>query len=301
MGSIRTTPSGRWQARYRDRNGRLRSKTFGTKGEARRFLERTGTSMQRGDWVDPRLGRMSFSAWASEWERTTVDLRPTTRELYLYILRTFLLPTFGAMRMARITPLDVRAWLAELTASGISEASAHRAFRLLRRIMNVAVQSEVIARSPCTGVRPRPVPRNEMRFCTPAEVAELAAAVDPWYRCLVLTAAYTGLRWGELAGLKRKRVDLLHRTLTVTEQLTELGGQLRFAAPKTDAGRRRVKLSPFLVELLDDQLNSRAQPGRDGLIFPTKEGEPSDATTSDGHTGSQRYGVPASSACASMT
>lgn len=48
MGSIRNVPSGRWQARYRDRNRRLRSKTFATKGEARRFLERTGTSMQRG-------------------------------------------------------------------------------------------------------------------------------------------------------------------------------------------------------------------------------------------------------------
>lgn len=89
----------------------------------------------------------------------------------------------------------------------------------------------------------------------------------------MLTAAYTGLRWGELAGLKRKRVDLLHRVLTVTEQLTELNGDLRFAAPKTDAGRRRVKLSPFLVEQLQGQLDERAQPGPDGLVFVTKEAE----------------------------
>lgn len=273
MGSIRNAPSGRWQARYRDRQGRLRSKTFATKGEARRFLERTGTSMQRGDWVDPRLGRISFSAWATEWERTTVDLRPTTVDLYQYILRSFLLPTFGPVPMGRIAPLEVRAWLADLAASAVSAASAHRAFRLLRRIMNVAVQSEVIARSPCTGVRPPQVPRNEMRFCTPEEVADLAEVVDPDYRCLVLTAAYTGLRWGELAGLKRKRVDLLHRALTVTEQLTELNGDLRFAAPKSDAGRRRVKLSPFLLEQLQGQLDERALPGPDGLVFVTKEGE----------------------------
>lgn len=229
--------------------------------------------MQRGDWVDPRLGRITFAAWATEWERTTVDLRPTTVHLYLYILRSFLLPTFGPMPMAKIAPLDVRAWLAGLAASDVSTASAHRAFRLLRRIMNVAVQSEVIARSPCTGVRPPPVPRNEMRFCTPEEVADLADAVDPFYRCLVLTAAYTGLRWGELVGLKRKRVDLTNGTITVTEQLTELNGNLRFAQPKTDAGRRRVKLSPFLVETLEEQLRERAQPGSSGLVFVTKEAD----------------------------
>ncbi len=140
--------------------------------------------------------------------------------------------------------------------------------------MNVAVQSEVIARSPCSGVKPPEVRRNEMRFCSPGQVADLAESIDPWHRHLVLTAAYTGLRWGELVGLKRKRIDLLHRDLTVTEQMTELNGELRFAAPKTDAGRRKVKLSPFLVQLLEDQLATRTQPGADGLVFTTKDGEP---------------------------
>ncbi len=74
-------------------------------------------------------------------------------------------------------------------------------------------------------------------------------------------------------GLKRKRIDLLHRDLTVTEQMTELNGELRFAAPKTDAGRRKVKLSPFLVQFLEDQLATRTQPGAEGLVFTTKDGE----------------------------
>jgi len=274
VASTRRTPSGRWQARYRDPQGHLRGKTFATKADARRFLERVGTSMQGGDWVDPRLGKMTFSTWAKEWERTTVDLRPSTLDLYSYIQRTYLAPTFGAMPMARIGALDVRAWLAEMSASDMSAASVHRAFRLLRRIMNVAVQSGVIARSPCVGVRPPSVPRNEMQFCSPEQVVDLAASIDPWYRCMVLTAAYTGLRWGELAGLKRRRVDLLHRELSVLEQLSELNGTLRFAPPKTEAGRRKIRLSPFLVDLLDEQLATRSQSGLDGLVFVTKESEP---------------------------
>lgn len=271
MSSIRKTAAGRWQARFRDPLGQQRGKTFRTKAEATRFLERTGNSLQRGDWVDPVLGQQIFAEWAEVWERTAVDLRPTTRDLYGYILRTYLTPTFGPMSLGRIQPLDVRVWLAELNSTDLNAASVNRAFRLLRRIMNVAVQSGVIVKSPCSGVRPPSVPRNEMMFCSAEQVADLAAAIDPWYRCLVLTAAYTGLRWGELAGLKRQKVDLLHKELTVWEQMTELNGQISFGPPKTDAGRRKIRLSNFLVDLLHGQLAERAQPGLDGLVFVTKE------------------------------
>lgn len=274
MASIRKTESGRWQARYRDPLGQQRGKTFRTKAEASRFLERTGTSLQRGDWVDPVLGRQTFAEWAHDWQRTAVDLRPTTKDLYGYILRTYLLPTFGPMLMSRIQSLDVRAWLADLSTTELGTASVNRAFRLMRRIMNVAVQSGVIAKSPCAGVRPPAAPRNEMMFCSAEQVETLADEIDPWYRCLVMTAAYTGLRWGELAGLKRLRVDLLHKELTVLEQLTELNGQVSSAPPKTEAGRRKIRLPNFLVRLLEDQLAERSQPGLDGLVFVTKEMDP---------------------------
>jgi len=168
VASTRRTPSGRWQARYRDPQGHLRGKTFATKADARRVLERVGTSMQAGDWVDPRLGKMTFSAWAQEWERTTVDLRPSTLDLYSYIQRTYLAPTFGAMPIARIGALDIRAWLAELNASDMSAASVHRAFRLLRRIMNVAVQSGVIASPPASASGRPPYPATRCSSVHPS-------------------------------------------------------------------------------------------------------------------------------------
>jgi integrase len=75
-----------------------------------------------------------------------------------------------------------------------------------------------------------------MRFATVAEVAALADAIPPRFRALVLVAAYTGLRWGELAGLRVKRVDLLHRQITVAEQLLEVRGQLASAHPRPAPG-----------------------------------------------------------------
>lgn len=80
MSSIEKQGNGRYRARYRDINGRSRSQTFGTKGEARRYLDRNSTDMQRGEWVDPALRRIQFDAWANTWWDTTRKLRPATRD-----------------------------------------------------------------------------------------------------------------------------------------------------------------------------------------------------------------------------
>jgi hypothetical protein len=80
MSSIEKQGNGRYRARYRDINGRSRSQTFSTKGEARRYLDRNSTDMQRGEWVDPALRRIQFDAWANTWWDTTRKLRPATRD-----------------------------------------------------------------------------------------------------------------------------------------------------------------------------------------------------------------------------
>ena len=89
---------------------------------------------------------------------------------------------------------------------------------------------------------------------------------------LVLLAAFGGLRWGELTGLRRRRVDLLHRTVTVAEILTEVNGRLDLGPPKTEAGRRTVVFSAFLVDELANHLEQRGEPGPEGLMFPAPEG-----------------------------
>jgi integrase len=84
----------------------------------------------------------------------------------------------------------------------------------------------------------------------------------------VLVAAYTGLRWGELAGLRVQRVDLLHRRITVAEQLTETRGAFAFAPPKTAARLCVVTLPQVAATALAEHLAAYAEPGPDGLVFP---------------------------------
>lgn len=140
--------------------------------------------------------------------------------------------------------------------------------------MEAAVDAGLILRSPCRvkGAATERLP--EMQAATPEEVAAITANVEPRWQALILMAAYSGLRWGELAGLRQKHLDPLHKKVRAVEQLLEINGHLMFAPPKTSARVRTVALPPFLAEVLVEYVARYSQPGPDGLVFVMLEGTP---------------------------
>lgn len=194
FGSIRKLPSGRWQARYAGPDGQqVRApSTFGTKGDAGRWLDGIRTDMDRGRWIDPIAGQVPLDTFARTWLRDR-PLRPRTRELYEGLLRLHILPTLGAIGLARLTPPKIRAWYADLTRGRYPGAStAAKAYRLLRTICATAVTDGLIAANPCDidgAGRERP---DERPVATVAEVCALADAVGPEHR---LVGAPRLLRW----------------------------------------------------------------------------------------------------------
>jgi hypothetical protein len=129
-----------------------------------------------------------------------------------------------------------------------------KAYQLLGRAMTAAVNADMVPRSPCRAVRLPKVEREEMRFLNPAEWPRLADVIDSRYRTLVLLGAYGGCGSGELAGLRRRRVDLLRGTVDVAEIVVEVRGELYMGPPKTRAGRRIVILPRSVVEELAEHL-----------------------------------------------
>jgi integrase len=274
FGSLRRLSSGRWQIRYRDLSGVLHTgpTTFTSKADAARYLATVEADLHRGLWADPKLGRITLAEWAKRWHATTTNLRPTTRDLYAYLLRRFLLPTFGKASLSSIDVLAVRSWLAQLQDQGVSTSTRAKAYRLLSRILGAAVEAGYLPRNPCAVKGAGQERAPEMRFATVTQVAALADAIGPRYRALVLVAAYGGLRWGELVGLRVKRVDLLHGRVTVAEQVAEVNGRLIPGPPKTEAGRRTVTLPAVAAIALGEHLAELAEPVPDGLVFPAPEG-----------------------------
>ena len=93
-----------------------------------------------------------------------------------------------------------------------------------------------------------------MRFCTPAEVLALAAAIEPRYRALIVFDAFCGLRLSELAGLQRQFLDLDAGTVRVVHNAVEVRGEIVWGSPKTKAGRRTIPVPHTIVELLRGHL-----------------------------------------------
>src|SRR4029453_2469856 len=114
--------------------------------------------------------------------------------------------------------------------------TVQKAYQLLGKIMGAAVDAGMLAQSPCRGGGPPQGGGGGRARPAPAGVAALAPGIGRRYRALVLVGAYGGLRIGELAGLRRRRVDLLRGTVEVAEILTEVRGELFIGPPKTRAG-----------------------------------------------------------------
>jgi len=277
FGSVRRLPSGRWQARYWDAAGNRvgAPTTFATKGDAQRWLSAAETDQSRGDWHDPRLGDVPFREWADRWMVTKAPtLGPATQDLYRHLLRKHVVPRFGSMAVGRITAAEVQAWLADLHRSELSPNTVAKAYRCLSGAMDGAVDAGLIARSPCTLKGAGTERHAEMQIATPEQVAELAAAVGPRWEALVFAAAYTGLRWGELAGLRRCDVDLERNLLTVARKLGEVNGMLSFSPPKTAAGKRTIGMPSFVARSLAVHIDLYALPSAEGLVFPSADGQP---------------------------
>lgn len=272
------TGESRYEVRLRGLDGKERSRTFRTRKEAERYERAQQTAVDQGLWVDPRSGRVTLSSWSAEWQRTVVHLRPTTRRIYDANLRNHILPVLGDIEIGKLTPSTLRSWLSGLTTKvgghgkPLALGSVAQAYRTLNRVLSAAVDNELLGRNPLRGVKAPRVEVEPMRFLSHDEVATLAAAIDPRYRALVLVAAYSGLRAGELGALRRKHVDLLHRTITVVEQVQAISGHHVVSPPKSAASRRSVALPGVVTAALEVHLSAYADPGPEGLLFPAPEG-----------------------------
>jgi len=277
FGSVRKLASGRWQASYWHEGGRHTAPdTFHAKTEANRWLSTVDADLARGGWVDPRAGRITLAQYSESWLSLRTDLRPRTRELYESLLRLHLLPSLGGYALARLSPSIVRKWFAEVSSKqGPGAATAARSYRLLRTILNTAVTDEILVKNPCqvrgAGTEHSP----ERPVASTAQVHALADAITPRFRMCVLLAAYCSLRRGELLGLQRGDLDLLHGTLWVRRAIVSLrDGNLLVGEPKTEAGYRRIAIPSLIVPDLDDHLGSYVAPTPDALLFTGEKGGP---------------------------
>jgi integrase len=261
-----------WQARWRDPTGVDRAKNFARRSDADRYLVGLESDMLRGRYADPRLARTRLNDWVVAWHATRSNLSAQTRTRDEASIRNHVLPSLGVVPIGQLQPVSIAQWVAELDGKGLAPATTRKAYQLLSAALSSAVDNGLIPVSPCRGVKlPKLLP-PVMRMLEPWEIEDLAQAIDERYRAMVLAAAYTGLRFGELAALHIERFDALRKTMRVEESLSEVRGEFVFKPPKSDASRRSVSVPSFVVEQLARHLAEHADTS--GLVFSAPSGGP---------------------------
>lgn len=277
FGAVRRLPSGRWQASYKGPDGtrRVGPTTFVTVADANGWLRTVETALSEGTWRPPELAQETFGDYGDRWLANRTDLRPRSAELYALLWRRWLKPDLGSTTLGSMTPETWRAWVARMTTEHPGSTQPAKAYRLARAMLNTAVEDGLLRVNPCRVKGAGKERCSERPVVMPAQVAAIVGAIDKPYQAMVLLGAYCSLRFGELAGLRRKRVDLLHRTVTVEEQAVELsGGQVIFGPPKSEAGRRVVAIPAELVPVIEAHLADHVDADADALLFTSPEGHP---------------------------
>lgn len=140
MASVRKSDSSTWQVRYRDPNGSQHARNFDRKTDASRFAHSVETATSRGDWLDPRLAKVTFEEWAEEWLTQLGHLRAKTRRSYETSLRCHVLPLLGEAKVGTLDRSAIRRLTSQLTEGGAGPAVVQIAVQVTRHVLNIAVE-----------------------------------------------------------------------------------------------------------------------------------------------------------------
>ena len=175
------------------------------------------------------------------------------------------------MSIADVTPLDIRRVVERM--GELAPTTVSSTLSTIRAVFASAVEAGLIVTSPCLGVSIPRMTAPERVNLTPEDLHRLADEVPARFRALILLGGYLGLRWGECVGLRISDIDLVRGTLSVTREISEVGGVLAVESPTTGSGVRTLELPPLLVEELRAHVAAhRAGAGGSALLFVGQSG-----------------------------
>lgn len=270
-GSVYLQRAGLWAGAASVGAGRRKYVYGRTRQEAAAKLARLLADYGRG--VRDYSGRLTVAQLASQWleyKRSRVALRTGRR--YGELLRLHVLPALGGLLAVRLGPSDLLGAYEALLRKGLSPQTAKHVHRAVYSMLEDAVRWDLIGRNVARLVESPRVPRREMRALSWGEVQALldAARGDP-FEALWALAVGTGMRSGEMLGLRWEDVDLERRLAQVRRSRKDDGTAGPFGELKTDRSRRVVAMPEFVADALGRR---RLVAGGAALVFCTHDGRP---------------------------
>jgi integrase len=258
MGSVEpydTAAGKRYRVQYRtpDRRNTMK-RGFTTKRSAELFLASVEVSKVKGEWVDPTKSRALVSLVAEEWFRAQIQVKPTTRSGYRFHLDKYVLPRWGTTRLVDIRHGDIQAWVGELSEI-LGPSMVRQIHLVLAGVLRYAIRDGRLVNNPSDEIQLPRLGTREHGYLTHGQVRALVEECGP-QGDVVLFLAYTGLRWGEMAGLRINRVDFERRRIDVARAVSEPRGVIVWGTPKNHE-RRSVPFPDLLAPSLEQRCAGR--------------------------------------------
>jgi integrase len=281
---------------YDENTGKKKYKWFSgfdKKKEAETFMAAKIQEIDSGGYIEP--SKETFGAYMERWlEDKKTQIRPGTYRKYAWLVNRHIIPALGHMELSKLKPQHLQSFYTKLRTNEkpLSNRSILHTHMILHDALDRAVKWGLVARNVAEAVDPPKPDRVEMHAWTIDEVRKfLDVAKESRYYIVFILAITTGMRKGEILGLRWSDVDLENARLYVKQTLTYVKGEPVFLEPKTDKGKRLVALPPDVVDVLRKHRKNQAQekllfgPGYEesGLVVTRVDGRPVYPRTLDKH------------------
>jgi integrase len=259
MGTVRKRSDGRWEGRYTGPDGGQHSVYGKTEAECTKALRAAQREVDMGVWREP--SKMTMSEWLDIWLRdyqTHTSKRTVVK--YKCVVENHFKPSAGKVKVAKLSQLHVRHLIADMQAKGRAASTIQTYMHIFNAAMNCAVEAGLIAANPCAKVK---VQRGQPKqFCVvdraeiPTFLGEIRGKPFEYELTVMLL---TGLRLGELRGLKWEDIDFDAGTVNVRRQLhPNVKGQQPFSLPKYGE-TRLLHVAPEVISALRAQKRKQAE------------------------------------------
>lgn len=279
----------RWRVRWNDpHTGETRTALFERKADAERHDVSMQADISRGQYIDPRAGKITISEYAAQWRRNQLH-RDSTADMVERAFRLHILPVLGHLPLADARASHLRAWV-KVTAENLAASSVHLVYSYVKSMFSAAVADKIIGSSPCVGIRLPEIRDREFFIPEPEQIHRLVDEIADQYSPIPYIAAGCGLRGSEIFGLEMDHFDFLKREIHVRQQLKRMPSVPPYLGElKTKTSRRTVELPEviqlavarhiekypsreILIEDRTDVRNIRQRPAR--LLFLTARHRP---------------------------
>ena len=257
-GSIRKRKDGTYEGRYTGSDGRQHS-VYGKSPKAVGEALRAAThNVDAGTWLEPSTLTMCqwFDIWLRDYQGHTTG---RTVETYTSVINKHMRPLFHQVKVSAFSPIHVRRMVSDMTRASLSPSTIKHARGILSACMNCAIEAGLRRDNPVQRVKGPRMVRQEFAIVDREHIpAFIAAAKATPYANELIFLLFTGLRMGELRGLRWSDIDLDAGTMRVERQLRQVNREDRRIAPPKDGEARTVHLTAEAVALLKQQRKDQA-------------------------------------------